>query len=176
MKFLLVLASMLLLSACQPPINSSEMMPLSSAYHNLSQKGLFQDNLIVRDVTVIPNTGSDGGGAVTEPQFRETLNTALRMADMSATDDAKAKYYLDANITEVVRDFIGFNMEATVACDYKVTNIKSNKQVFNESVRVPHEAGIADAFNGAVRQRLAAAYAARENVTHAIKLLSRVKK
>ena len=167
-KLMLAFGAILLLSGCAMPMKSQEMLPQFDFYDQLDAKK-YQDSISVRDVTV--NDGVGGLSPVTASEYKSALVSALRQADLYCKE-GEARYYLDANMSDMEQPFIGFNMTAKTTASYKIYKVKGGDAVFSETLTLPCTKTISDAFDGAVRARLASGCSVGENITHLIKILS----
>ena len=168
MSKLILIALMLSLSACAVPLKSQEMSPQYDFYDTVSSKK-FDDSIFIRNVDVPKAIG--GASPVTPEEFKAALISAFRQADYYETPE-KAKYALEAVMTEMKQPFMGFNLTVTATTDYKIFKVKNDELVFSETIAVPCTKGMGDAFDAAYRLRLASGCAVGENITHFIKLLS----
>lgn len=145
---------------------------MTSTYTSLPDNKALEKSIELGQVQIVEDTASHIG-IITVPEFTETLKTALIMADYLSRSGTTAKYVLDANITEIDRDTFGFNLTTTVATIYNLRNKATGETVFKDEIRLPYEAKFGEAFEGTIRSRISTAKAARENVTHLIKVLAR---
>lgn len=163
----MVLAS-LALSACAIPLKSQEMLPQFDFYDELDAQK-FENSIFIRNVDVAKGVG--GVSPVTPEEYRAALVSSFRQADLYSKEE-KAKYALDAAMTDMKQPMFGFNLTATATADYEVIKKSNDSKVLSESVSVPCTKTMGDAFDGAVRLRLASGCAVGENITHLIKVIS----
>jgi len=156
------------LSACAAPLKSQEMLPQYDFYDQLGAK-TFQDAVSIRNVDVAKGVG--GVSPVTPEEYRAALVSAFRQADLYGKEDS-AKYALDAFISEMNQPVFGFNMTATTTANYKVFRNSDNELVYEDTLALPCTKTISDAFDGALRIRMASGCSVGENITHLIKVLS----
>ena len=168
MRFGILLFALFSLSACAVPLKSQEMMPQFDFYDSL-EKNKFEDNIFVRTVDVEKGVG--GASPVTPEEYRKALVASFRQADLYAPED-EAKYVMDTVMTDMEQPIMGFNMTVTATAQYDVLKASNESNVFSENVSVPCTKGIGDAFDGAIRLRLASGCAVGENITHVIKVIS----
>lgn len=159
--------SLFLLSACAVPMKSQEMMPQFDFYDSVKSKK-FEDNIYVRNIEVAKGVG--GMSPVTPEEYRAALVSAFRQADLYAPE-GEAKYALDAVMTEMKQPAFGFNLTATASANYTLEQALNGKTVFSQTVAVPCTKGVGDAFDAAIRLRLASGCAVGENITHLIKVI-----
>ncbi|MCL4678842.1 MAG: hypothetical protein KJ017_09655 [Alphaproteobacteria bacterium] len=157
-----------ILSACAVPMQSQEMMPQFDFYDSVSPEK-YKDSIFVRNIEIKKGVG--GSMPVTPEEYRSALVSSLRQADLYAPQD-KATYALDAFMSEMKQPMIGFNLTVNTTTEYKIYKASDNSLEFSESVTVPCTKGMGDAFDGAIRLRMASGCSVGENITHAIKLIS----
>jgi len=169
MRILLALACVFILSGCAVPLKSQEMIPQFDFYDSV-EANKYEDNIFVRNVDVAKGVG--GMTPMTPEEYRAALVASFRQADLYETED-KAKYVLDAYMSEMKQPAFGFNLTVTATSEYKLFKQSNDDLVFNEQVAVPCTRGIGDAFDAAIRLRMASGCAVGENITHAIKVISK---
>jgi hypothetical protein len=168
-KIILSILCVFLLSGCAVPLKSQEMLPQFDFYDSLKSKK-FEDNIFVNNVDVAENVG--GQTPVTPEEYKITLVSSFRQADLYAPEN-DAKYFLDAYMSEMNQPVFGFNLTVTSVADYKVFRKSDKKLMFSETISVPCTKGFGDAFDAALRLRLASGCAVGENITHVIKVISK---
>ena len=167
-KIVLALCLPVMLGACAVPLKSHEMMPPFDFYDTV-QSEKYSDSIFIRNVSVSKGVGGDT--PITPDEYKATLTSALRQANLYSPQDT-AKYSLDANITKMKKPFMGFNMTVTVATEYKILEVSNEMVIFEEKISVPCTKTIGDSFDSMIRLRLASGCAVGENITHFIKVIS----
>lgn len=168
MKNLFVLAIALFLVGCAPALQSGEMMPKSKVYDRLGNSK-FDQSLVVDKVGV--KDGAGGVAPITSDGYKEAIISSLRQAGLYAKQ-GKEKYSLDAFLKEVDQPVIGFNFTVKTTADYKITNLKNGKVVYQESLTLPCTVLFAEEFLADVRLRRATGCSVGENITHFLKTIT----
>lgn len=156
-----------MLSACVVPISGSEMQPNPGVYDTLSTR--LDRKISIGDVQVKEGVG--GATPVLAPNYSEALKSSLRQAGWYTQSDS-SKYTLNAYLTELKQPFIGFDMTVKSTAQYELINTQTGKTAYSEEIKIPCTKGLSDAFDGAIRLRMATACAVGENITHLLKVLS----
>ena len=162
---------LLLLSACMPPINSTQIMPSSVLYEQIKINPRLKDTIEVRHVVVPDGTGGYSA-AVTKEHYGEALKMALLTSGLASKGKGNGKYYLDATILDVDQPFALFSITVISVIDYKLVDKATTRTIYEETITMPHTVGATESFDGSQRLRMATAMSLRENITHLIKVLT----
>jgi len=126
------------------------------------------------------NINSVLGGQNTNPlwtsevgnaEFQEALRQSLAAHGMLAEEGGQ--YSLDAQLVEVDQPFVGFSMTVTTTVNYTLTEIATNRVVFQEVVMASPRTAASEAFLGVERLRIANENSIRENISMFIEMLRR---
>lgn len=168
MKFFVVISSLFLLASCAPAIQSGEMMPKSKLYDQLGSSK-FDNSIIANKIEA--KAGVGGIAPITSEGYKEALVSSLRQAGLYSKH-GKEKYMVDAYLKDVDQPIIGFNFTVKTTADYTITNLKSGKVVYSESLTLPCTVLFAEEFIGEARLRRATACSVAENITHFLKTIT----
>lgn len=166
---------LLLLAACaSPPLPSAYMMIEPGFVETLPANPAIDHNVTLGEVTVADSAMGDQVvvGAVTPQALREALLNALMTAGLHQRDATHAKYILSAHLNRLEQDIVGWEMSAIASIDYRLTEQKSGREIYAETISIPHTMDVGDAFDGALRAKLATLKAISENLTHLTRQLS----
>jgi hypothetical protein len=168
MKFSIILLSAFLLVGCAPALQSGEMMPKSKIFDQLGSSK-FDNSIIANKIEA--KAGAGGIAPITSDAYKEALIASLRQAGLYSKQ-GKEKYALDAYLKEVDQPIIGFNFTVKTTADYTITNVKSGKVAYKESLTLPCTVLFAEEFLAEVRLRRATACSVAENITHFLKTIT----
>ncbi|MEA3232968.1 MAG: hypothetical protein U9Q05_14525 [Thermodesulfobacteriota bacterium] len=163
-----ILASILLVSGCASPSKSVNMVP-----KNLNIKNQYPYSVNVEV----------GGGSKTNPlwtsqisdqAFREAITNSLTQSGIfsKVINGSNADYLLEVIITNCNQPIVGFDMTVSMVTHWELTNLKTNKEIWEDFISSSYTATVGDAFAGIKRLRLANEGAARENIKEGISTLS----
>lgn len=164
--FLMVMA--IFFVGCAPALQSGEMMPKSKVYDQLGSSK-FDQSLIVDKVGV--KEGAGGIAPITAEGYKEALISSLRQAGLYAKQ-GKEKFSLNADLKEVDQPVIGFNFTVKTTADYRITNLKNGKVVYQKGLTLPCTILFAEEFIGEIRLRRATGCSVGENITHFLKTIT----
>lgn len=170
-----IVASFLMLSACaQPPLPSGYMMIEQGFVETLPANPSVDHHITLGEVTVAENAVGDlvVVGAVTPQALREALLNALMTAGFHQRDASHANYVLTAHLSRLEQDNIGLEMSAIASIDYRLTEQKTGREVYSETISVPYTMTVGEIFDGQIRAKLVTLKSISENLTHLMRQLS----
>jgi hypothetical protein len=117
--------------------------------------------------------GAIGGGGETNPmwmsnvsesEFSEALRLSLIAHQMLSPVAERAKYHLNANLRQLDRPIMGFDLTVTSTVDYEVREAADGTARFRKTVVAPYTATVSDAFLAVKRLQLANEGSVKENI------------
>ena len=166
---LLISLFVLTLSACAPALEAYEMTPKSALYDTVQTSNSLNKKIAIGSVVTEKNMGG-AVAPVTSEQYKDAIVLALRQTGWYNTTSPKLR--LDAHLLDIEQPFMGFSFTVKAKSQYTLTDSKTGKVWYRDTIIVPCTVTMSEAFEGAVRMRKATACAVAENITHFIKVLS----
>ena len=162
---LCVIAASLALTGCATPARIDEMTArhpmLAPASHP------YREQIAVREATGGSDTNPMWTAEIGTSEFERALEQSLNAAGLGAPRQA-GRYYVTADLTNVDKPLLGFNMTVTTKVRYIVVERQSGKTVFDRVEEIPYTATLGDAVLGYERLKLAIEGSARSNITRFI--------
>lgn len=142
-----------------------------------TQKAMAHNGALTNKVAVAPVTGGKKTNPlwtsqVSSENFDSALKDSLRAAHMLAGD--QGQYSLQANLLSLQQPMFGLDMTVTATVKYVVTEAKSGKTIFEETLTTPYTAKMGDAFVGTKRLQLANEGAIRTSIETLIEKLEKL--
>lgn len=128
-----------------------------------------QDNMSVDSVTGGKKTNPAWTSEIDNESFAEAVKQSLEFQGLYSNS---GNYALAIKMLKVDQPMFGLDMKVTTHIQYTLTEKKSNKVVFDETVVAPYTATVGDAFAGIKRLRLANEGSAKKNIEGLLKKLS----
>jgi hypothetical protein len=161
-KLLLILVLGFGLSGCASGARTGAMTTGVTPDSIIAPNAPVRNAIVVGDVTGGSETSPIWKSEVSTENFRAALEQSLQLNVMLALKTGR--YRLDAELLDLEQPFAGFDMEVTAHIHYKITELASNRVVFDETIVTPHTTDMSDAFLGVERLRLANEGAVRDNI------------
>jgi hypothetical protein len=156
--------------ACAPALESYEMMPKAAVYDTLPDNNTFAKNIAVTNV--IADDGMGGATApITSENYKQAIVSALRQAGWYNNGD-NARFHLEAHLVEVDQPMVGFSFTVKTRASYVLTENKTGKVFYNDTITMPCTVTMSEALVGEVRLRKATSCAVGENITHLLKVIA----
>jgi hypothetical protein len=162
MKKLVLIGMCTLLGACASGASTGAMIVPLSQERIVADQSPLRGNISIANVTGGKETNPLWTSEVSNDAFLDALKQSLSVHTLLGND--KAKYRLAAKLVQLKQPFAGFNMTVTAKVQYTLTEVASNKTVFDRTLETPYQAKMGDAFLGAKRLQLANEGAVRTNI------------
>lgn len=162
--------ALLMLAGCVTgaPYEWYSMLPKEDLYQRLKPSS-YKGKIHAEKVTLTP--GEDRDNILSEPAALRALNMALKEAGLYADKD-KATYYLNAHLVKL--EFPpGIHTTILSNITYTMRNAKTNKRVFQETVRVPCTVTYREQPDFMLRYGKTMTCSMGENYAHLLTVLSR---
>ena len=176
MRKIVVLAALLVLSACGSPgvATSRDLMPQFDFYDQVDAN-TFKRSIVIESVTVSDAVRGKIPGHidVSSDALHGALRDALRYSELYEKGE-RASYVLTAQLLDLQQPTIGFNLTASSTIHYSLRHTATDQIVFEETINIPCSKTTNDAFDGLVRARMASSCAIGENITHFIQAIARL--
>ena len=130
-----------------------------------------RNNLCVGKVSGGSKTNPLWVSKVDDKRFNAALTASLKNAGFIS---ASPQYRLEAKLQVLAQPFMGANLRGTALIDYHIYDIKSGKQVFDETIDSEFTSKLNDALMEATRLKIANEDAIRCNIEQLIKKLNKV--
>lgn len=166
-----ILAMAATCAGCASPAQPRAMVPAS---FDLMQR---HSNRVSLAVSGGQKTNPMWTSQIANEDFSEAIVEAITQSRLftAVVTDGSADYKLDVFLKDLVQPLVGFDMTATAVVQWRLTHVRSEKVLFDETVTTPYTASVGDAFVGVKRLRLANEGAARENIKDAFRRLAKVR-
>jgi hypothetical protein len=121
-------------------------------------------------------TDPSGSSEISDEAFQQALTEAINKSGIfSKVVASNGDYDLNITIIAVVKPDFAFNMNVSMAANWKIIRANDNEVLFNEIISKPYTANFNSAFTGIARLRIAVEGAGQENIKEGIARLSRLK-
>lgn len=123
------------------------------------------------------------GGGKTDPMwvskiaaedFRTALIESVRKSGLfhSVDESGNQAYQLEVRLEVLDQPLFGFDMTVALRADWRLVELKENRELWHERVLSSHTSTVGDAFSGTTRLRLANEGAARKNIEQGLARLA----
>lgn len=121
-------------------------------------------------------TSSIGTTQISDEAFANALTESISATRVfsSVVQGNDADYLLSVAVVEVEQPMFGFDLRVNLEAGWSLTELKSGKVVWKNSIKSTYAAGVGDAFVAVERLRLATEGAARENIRQGLQELSQL--
>ena len=123
-----------------------------------------------------------GGGEsetffVSNIEFQKAVKASIAKSDLfsAVTEEQKSDYRLDIFLGDLKQTFIGMNMETIMEVVWNLSDVKTQKTIWQSIVTTSYTATTKDAFSGAERFKIATEKAARKNIEKGLERMSKAK-
>lgn len=169
---LLASCSLVGLSGCATPANSSEMT-VRPALTETHYPDALNRAMCVRNVTGGESTNPLWISKVGNQDFHTALNGSMDAAGLSAPEEA-CKYQVDVNLLGLTQPSFGLNFKVTSNVNYKVYD-PSGQPILLETISADYTATFSDSAIGVVRLKKANEGSIRANISKFFSKLQEVK-
>lgn len=155
-KILCLLFSTILLSGCFASGARHENMAVndSAKYSVASSNSKLHKKVSVGDVSGGTKTNPLWVSKVSNEDLKLALEDSLNKSNY-ASIDVSPEYRLDAKLVELKQPMVGANLKVSSVVQYKLTEIKSGKEVFNKSISAIYTAKFSSSFFAGTRLKIA---------------------
>ena len=160
--YVVLFAAILGLAACAPPVRSDRMAPAPTGETQFAADSPLREAVALKEV---------GGGepatedsSIGDDQLRQAIQDALQQYGLLQTDDAKARFRLDASLVKLSHPGAGIDLTVNSQVRYTLTRADTGVVLFNEVVAASYTATLGDEFIEILRQRLAKEGSIRANI------------
>ena len=151
------------------PARVSQMTVIAVASANRSDTTPLRENVGVKNVTGGINTNPIlSHSNIGNDEFRGALESSLKLAGLLERNIGEGKFLLCAQLLQVDHPFIGGDMTVATHILYILTDLKSGKEVYQNTISAKYTATISDSFFGVNRLRIANEGSGRENIARLI--------
>jgi hypothetical protein len=167
---LLLCIAIPLVTGCASPAQSRNMIPES--YEMVNR----HNNSAKLSVEGGKRTSAIDRSQIANEDFMSALEESIKKSGVfqQVIKDGDADYLLEVFILGLDQPIAGFNMEVKIATNWKITEMRSQKEVWQKNIITNHTATVGDAFAGVARVRVANEGAAKKNIQRGIAELSRI--
>lgn len=158
-----------LVAACASPARMNAMIPERTEATLIAETSPLAKAIEVTSVTGGEETNPMWKSEVGNPEFGEALKNALASHAMLAT--GPGRYKLTAALTNIDQPIFGASFTVTASVRYRLTDVGTSKDVFDQTVTESYTANFSDALLGVERLRLANEGAMRVNIGAFLKSL-----
>lgn len=175
-KFLLLMASALLVVGCAAPARVDQMqVSAPMATRTAMANSPMRESVAIRDVTGGKDTNPMWVSNVSSSDFERALEASLKDAGLWSTNRQNSKYVLIAHLGKLDQPLFGASMTVTASVRYSLLDRSTNLEVFDRTLVTPYTAAWNDAFMGTERLKLANEGAVRSNIQQLIEALAGLK-
>lgn len=160
--------SIFVLSGCAKPachqnmvISNAEMLKFCS---DSKKETKFQNHIAVEMVTGGKETNPLWTSMVNANEFKQALAKSLDNARLYHSDQKTAPYRLEASLNKLDQPLIGLDMTVTCHATYRIFNNKTNKVVYEKTLKTPYTEKFTNAFLGTERLKMANEGAVKANI------------
>lgn len=150
--------------ACHQNMIISNLDIVKHAPKSLKKESAFQNQLAVQTVMGGSETYPFWMSKVNAKEFKNALEKSLDNVRLYHPDQQTAPYRLEASLNKLEQPLLGLNMTVTCHATYRIFNNKTNKLVYEKSLKTPYTAKFLSALYGAERLKLANEGAVKENI------------
>jgi len=142
-------------------LDGVNLPPASAALQNAVGRGEVSGGTSTFAALFVPKKISSG-------RFGDALAASLANNGLLAPDVSKAKYALNAQISEQKSPWVGFDLTVALTVYYELLEHAGNRQVWSKTISTTHTAPLGDAMVFDKRSALAHGGAARKNIEQAV--------
>ena len=168
-SLLLIVFSIILLNGCAAtPAKMENMLPSKVTIIEHHPYG------VITKITGGQKTTLMSQSKISNEQFQKALVEAIKNNNVFSrvTTINGADYLLEVDISDLWQPKAGFNMSVTLTAYWKITNLDSSQEIWEDTIVSEYTATMRDALEGGKRLRLATEGAARRNIKKGIEKIS----
>ena len=167
----LLLISLILIGGCATPARIGKMTAtiLESTKDNPTKSLL--NNIGVDNVSGGEKTNPFWKSKIGNDEFREALEDSLKSAGLLEMAPGEGKYSLRAQIVGIDQPFLAFSMTVTTHVKYILSDLRSEKEIYSETISAHSTAKVSDSLYGTKRLQIATECSARKNIAALIEKL-----
>lgn len=163
-RLILIIAMLVVLSACATPARPGRMVPESALFPSYSPDSPLRNAIAISKV---------GGGEKTNPllvskmgdeELHETLRLSLEQCGFLNTSDVAAPFRLEVFLIELKQPRGGLTEIVDSVIRYKLTRSSDDQVVYDDIITASYKATVGDAFYGPHRLKLANEGSIRANI------------
>jgi hypothetical protein len=163
-RLILIIAMLVVLSACATPVRPGRMVPESALFPSYSLDSPLRNAIAISKV---------GGGEKTNPllvskvgdeELHETLRLSLEQCGFLNTSDVATPFRLEVFLIELKQPRGGLTAIVDSVIRYKLTRSSDDQVVYDDIITASYKATVGDAFYGPHRLKLANEGSIRANI------------